>query len=87
MRKLHNKIKKKNPSCSVSQTSFIHEDFHILHKRLCLRRQKRDGALGAWIQRWTTATHPHQAPSDLHDAPIPHHPRCQMSCISGIIQT
>lgn len=38
----------KNSSCSVSQTSFIHEDFHILHDRLCLRRQKRDGAFRSW---------------------------------------
>lgn len=38
----------KNSSCSVSQTSFIHEDFHIVHDRLCLRRQKRDGAFRSW---------------------------------------
>lgn len=43
--------------------------------------------LGAGMHRWTTATHPLKTSSDLHHTPIPHHPRCQLCCISGVIQT
>lgn len=43
--------------------------------------------LGVGMHRWTTATHPRQAPRDPHHTPIPHHPRCQLSCVSGVIQT
>lgn len=42
---------------------------------------------GAGQHHWMTATHPRLAPGDLHHTPVSHHPRCQLSCVSGIVQT